>query len=84
LPAEAKEKAAHLLRMNANKKLVQQELTQETGNIILLKDLTNIATSIKRGRSRNDLDTTVKALMERYGKIVLQSPFRASYIYIEI
>lgn len=28
--------------MKANKKLIQQQLTKETGKIILLKDLTNI------------------------------------------
>ena len=43
--------------MNVNK-LLQQELV-ETGNVILLKDLTNISSASKRGKSRNDLDITV-------------------------
>ena len=68
LSIEAKEKASHLLRMRANKKLIQQRLVEETGNVILLKDLTNISSGLKRGKSRNDLDVAVKSLMERYGK----------------
>ena len=53
--------------MKANKKLIQQQLSQETGNIILLKDLSNIATAHKKEKSRNDLNLTVEALMEKYG-----------------
>ena len=68
LSTEAKEKASKLLQMNVNKKLLQQELVQETGNVILLKDLTNIATAAKHGKSRNDIDVTVDTLMTRYGK----------------
>ena len=71
LPAEIKEKASHLLKMNANKKLIQQQLVNETGNIILLKDLSNIATAIKHGRTRNNLDSAVKTLMEKYGNYVI-------------
>ena len=53
--------------MKANKKLIQQQLSQETGNIILLKDLSNIATTHKKAKSRNDLNLTVGALMDEYG-----------------
>ena len=46
---EAKDKAVTLLEMKANKKLIQQQLRMHvaisTGNIILLKDLSNIATA---------------------------------------
>ena len=41
---------------------------QETGNVILLKDLSNIASASKRGKSRNDIDVTVDTLMKHYGK----------------
>ena len=58
LSIEAKEKASHLLRMRANKKLVQQQLVEQTGNVILLKDLTNNATALKRG---NDPYVAVKS-----------------------
>ena len=54
--------------MNVNKKLLQQKLVEETGNVVLLKDLTNIASAGKHGRSRNDLDATVNTLMLRYGE----------------
>lgn len=64
---EAKAKAAKLLEMKANK-MVQHELSLETGNIILLKDLTNIAASLKQGDTRNNLDATIGLLMNKYGK----------------
>ena len=68
LSPEAKAKATQLLEMRANKKMVQQQLCQDTGNIILLKDLSNIATACKQGKSRNDLDITISTLMDKYGK----------------
>ena len=49
--------------------MVQQQLCQETGNVILLKDLSNIALAAKKGKSRNDLDVTVQVLMEKYGML---------------
>ena len=55
--------------MKANKKLIQQQLSQESGCIILLKDLSNIATTNKVHKSRNDLDVTVKSLMDKYGEL---------------
>lgn len=67
LTGEVRDKAKSLLEMKANKKLVQQELCQETGNIILLKDLSNLVN--RRGRaSRNDLDAVVNLLMNKYGE----------------
>ena len=62
-----KEKAASLLSMKANKKLVQDALTQETGNVITLKDLSNIAASNKKSATANYLDAVVKLLVEKYG-----------------
>lgn len=56
--------------MKVNKKMLQQQLFQETGNIVLLKDISNIATALKRGKSRNDLDATIQVLMNKYGASV--------------
>lgn len=67
LPIELKEKVAALLHMKANKKLVQDQLSTETGKVILLKDISNIATAAKQGRSRNNLNTTVQSLKDNYG-----------------
>ena len=47
-------------------KMIQQQMT-ETGKIVLLKDLINVALSAKRGKSRNNLDNSVSMLMEKYG-----------------
>ncbi len=68
LSPEVKAKAVRLLEMRANKKMVQQQMCQDTGNIILLKDLSNITTAHKQGKSRNDLDATVSVLMNKYGE----------------
>ena len=70
LSAKTKAKASSLLQMNANKKMIQTQLSQETGKVILLKDLTNIATAAKQGHSRNSVDAGVHNLMEKYGKCV--------------
>ena len=63
-----KEKAAQMLQLRANNKLVQQKLCQETGKVILLKDLSNIANSSKAQQSRNDLNRTVDMLTKKYGR----------------
>ena len=65
LPMEARTKAANLLEMKANKKMVQHQLSHETGKIILLKDLSNIAASQKCGTTQNDLDATIQMLMNK-------------------
>ena len=63
-----KEKAANLLCMNANKKPVQQQISQETGKVVLLKDLSNIAAKAKERTTKNDLDSCVSLLMNKYGE----------------
>lgn len=70
LTGEIKDKAQALLKMKANKKLVQQALCQETGHVILLKDLSNLVNQRERP-SRNDLDTVVNMLMNKYGKLLV-------------
>ncbi len=53
---------------NANKKMVQMQLTNETGKVILLKDLANVVTSAKQGDTRNSVDGAVDILSTKYGK----------------
>jgi len=67
LTGPLKDKAISWLSMNANKKIVQQALCSESGNVILLKDLSNLAANIKKKTTGNDLDDTVKMLMEKHG-----------------
>ena len=64
-----KRKAVSLLELKANKKLVQQTLTQESGSVILPKDLSNLAASINKS-SKNDLDAVVEMLMDKYGELI--------------
>ena len=65
-----KEKAVALLCMKANKKLVYQEISKETGKVILLKDICN-TTAAKQGKSRKNLDITVQTLKDKYGMYLL-------------
>lgn len=67
LPDQLKKEAVSLLDMNANKKVVQQKMATKSGNIVLLKDLSNIRTAALTSNSRNDLDGTIKSLMDKYG-----------------
>ncbi len=52
LPSNVRAKASNLLQMNANKKMVQMQLT---GKVILLKDLANVVTSAKQSDTRNSV-----------------------------
>ena len=45
-----------MLVLKANKKLVQDKLATSTGKAILLKDLSNINSRMKKGDTRNDLN----------------------------
>ena len=56
--------------MRANKKLIRQQLTQESGKIVLLKDISNIASQAKKRKYRNDLTAVVEDLIEQYGKCI--------------
>ena len=80
-----KEKAVSLLEMKANKKLVQQALTQESGNVILLNNLSNLVSSMNKS-SKNNLDAVVKMLKDIYGKLrielstyIMQDSYLRSY-----
>jgi hypothetical protein len=47
LSNEEKEKAKRLLQLNANKKMVKDDLQSSSGKVILLKDLSNLMTKAK-------------------------------------
>ena len=64
---EVKAKVTTLLHMKANKKLIQENISKETDKVLLLKDICNIATAAKQGKSRNNLGITVQTLKDKYG-----------------
>lgn len=53
--------------MHANKKLVKKRLEEKTGKLVLLKDLSNAAASL-RPQIRNDLMKTAALLHNEHGK----------------
>lgn len=67
LTPHEQEEAKRLLELKANKKMVKDSLSQSTGKALLLKDLSNIMTKAKSGRSRNDLEAAVQQLMNKHG-----------------
>ncbi len=50
--------------------MVQDKLSNETGQVVLLKDLSNLSTLMKSGSTRNNLEVTVKELTEQYGRLL--------------
>lgn len=68
LPDELKAGVRGLLKLQANKKLIQKKIQEETGKVVLLKDLSNVASSMKQG-TKNDLQRTVEALQKDYGMV---------------
>ena len=63
-----KKQAEHLLKLKANRKLIQQELSKQNNKIILFKDLSNIHQRMKERESRNNVDFLVNTLQEKYGQ----------------
>lgn len=69
-----RQEAEKLLQLKANKKMVKDKLAAMSGQVILLKDLSNLSIKMKSGNSRNNLDAAVNQLIEKYGKCVLIPP----------
>ena len=62
-----------MLRLKANKKLIQDKLASTTGKVVLLKDLTNISSRMKSADTRNDMQESIRRLTEVYGKPISES-----------
>ena len=62
---ETKKKAAHLMKLQVNKKLLQDALQKETGKVILLKDLSNIAAKYKE--KPQSFQQVIQNLQEQHG-----------------
>ena len=61
--------AEELFRLKVNKKLLQQHLTNKTGKVITLKDLTNVQTGLHQSDSDgNNLEELVTRLKGIDGK----------------
>ena len=58
----------NMLAMKANKKLVQNQLMRDTGKIVLLKDLHNIAATLKQPGG-NSLSELISLMKETPGKV---------------
>ncbi|XP_014668459.1 PREDICTED: uncharacterized protein LOC106809772 [Priapulus caudatus] len=70
LPEETQKEAEHMLKLKADRKLIKNQLSRQSGRIVLFKDLSNIRDRMKKGETRNDLDSFVRELQEKYGATV--------------
>ena len=70
MPSDLKEKTVELLKLRPNKKLLQQDLQIESGKVVYMRDIHNLAQKAKAkgSESRNDLAEVVNILIEEYGK----------------
>ena len=59
LPPEVTKEAVKMLDLKANKKLLQQHLSEVTGNVVLLKDLHNVN---KHNHTRNDFQELIEEM----------------------
>jgi len=53
-------KVSSLMRIRANKKLLQKQISSESGKVVSLKDLSNIDQKQKLNIGANSLERTVK------------------------
>ena len=58
--------------MKVNKKMLQQQLSVESGRVVALRDLTNLTVKMKQSMSRNDLVHVVELLEKDYGIIIFR------------
>lgn len=70
LPPDLQTKAASMLQLRANKKLLREQLEVQSNKAVTLRDLSNLAARKKQGCSRNDLEATVKLLQNKYASTV--------------
>ena len=70
LDSEESEIVKSLLRVQANKKLVQQHISQALGKVVTLTDLSNVRAQIDDQSTKgSELETVVKDLTAMNGKL---------------
>ena len=69
LEREEKEKIRDLLHLKVNKKLLQQNMTESTGKVITLRDISNVPTGKCPKQDRNNLEAIITKLKDIEGKL---------------
>ncbi|ELU08802.1 hypothetical protein CAPTEDRAFT_194064 [Capitella teleta] len=78
-----KERVAGLLKIQANKKLVQQQLMEDTGNVVLLKDLHNIAARVVPRKSVKSVVETLSAVPGADVELILRDENIVTAIFFQ-
>ena len=83
---DEKTKAAKLLEINVNKKLLRQHLTISTGKVVTLKDITNVQTEIHQSSDSNNLNTLLQCFkdIEGISSLNLHIMFVYSSLFIQV
>lgn len=69
LTEDEKQEVEGLLKMKVNKKLLQQHMSDTTGKVVTLKDVSNVQTSINSQTDRNNIEALVVRLPAIDGKL---------------
>jgi hypothetical protein len=64
--------AKSMIAMKANKKMVQNHLMKDTGKVVLLKDLHNIAAKAKQQPGRNSLTELISQMKKSPGNCTME------------
>ena len=67
LSVETVEEVQHLLELKVNKKLLRDHVANKTGQVVTLKDISNVQTAVRGTKSRNDLKGVVEMLKGETG-----------------
>ena len=68
LSENERKEAEGYIKMKVDKKLLQQHLSEKTGKVVTLKDISNVQTSIRESSDRNDLGALTTQLHAIEGK----------------
>ena len=67
LDDDRRQKVSDMLALKVNKKLLQQHMMVETGQVVILKDIHNISALSSNSDRNKDLEQAVKALKKAEG-----------------
>ena len=56
------------LRLKVDKKLLQQHLSDQTGKVVTLKDISNVQTGVRESSDKNNLEALTARLRSIAGK----------------
>ena len=75
-----RKEAEDYLKMKVDKKLLQQHLSDKSGKVVTLKDISNVQTSVRESSDKNDLQALTARLRSIKGKALGSKYFLSNII----